>query len=82
MLSINDYGCGIYTLFKGELPAQMKIYDGWTHTGWQDVLINHVMLRQRDKTGYYIIKGDFGRIDCINDFRVNGKSLKSYLNPQ
>ena len=78
-MKIQDYGQGIYTLFKGELPAEMKTYDGWTHTGWQPVIIAHVMLRKRDKTGYYIVKGDFGRRDGINEFRVDGKSLKSHL---
>ena len=77
-MKIADYGQGIYILFKGELPAERKIWTGWTHTGWQPVVVTHVMLRKQDKTGYYIVKGDFGRIDGINDFRVNEKSLKQY----
>ena len=79
MLRVSDYGRGIYTLFKGRLSAQMKKYRGWEHIGWIPVVINHVMLRKTDKTGHYIVKGDFGRVDGINDFRVGKKSLKSYL---
>ena len=60
--------------------AEMKIHDGWKYTGWKIVVINTVMLRATRKGGYYIIKYDDDcRCDIINYFRINGKSLKSYL---
>lgn len=80
-MKIKDYAPGIYTLIKEPIIAEIKVYDYYcAHIGWQAVVITRVMLRATRKCGYYIIKyNNDSRCDCINNFRVDGKNLKSYL---
>jgi len=79
-MKIDDYGYGLYILLDEPVVAEMKIYDGWDHVGWEKTIIEKVFLRRTDRAGYYIVKlADGDRVDRINDFRVGGKSLKSYL---
>jgi len=79
-MKITDFGYGLYVLLDEPTVAEMKIYDGWDHVGWERVVIETVFLRRTDRAGYYIVKlADGSRVDRITDFRVGKKSLKSYL---
>ena len=90
-MKLKDYCPGLYILTNDAVSAKMKVYDYEDYSNWgkvkdyKDVVITHVMLRATRKGAYYIIKyfvvgvNEELRKDNIMDFKVNGKSLKSYL---
>lgn len=83
-VELKDFARGLY-VWEVNKRGRVKVYDGWEHVGWEDVLIKKVMVRATNKSAYYIIKfrylkdGVEDRIDCINDFRINDMALKRYL---
>jgi len=86
-MELKDFARGLY-VWDVNMPGKVKVYDReytGAFIGWEDVFIKTVMVRATDRDAYYIIKfrylkdGVEDRIDCINEFRINGKTLKSFL---
>jgi len=76
-MELKDFARGLY-VWDVNMPGKVKVYD-------REYFIKTVMVRATDRDAYYIIKfrylkdGVEDRIDCINEFRINGKTLKSFL---
>lgn len=76
------YGRGLYTLFTGNLPAEIKKWDDIIHQYlWQSIIILWVGIRATERGAKYIVKVEGGEnISGISYFRISEKvSLKKYL---
>lgn len=85
-MNIKNFGIGIYS-FDVLQKGSMKTYNEYMkHTGWIDVMINKVMIRNTGKSAYYIIKyniygnsGNEHRNDMISNFKIDKSSLRKYV---